>query len=139
MEARYTLQRAATGFSGPAAFSVGSTAPRTATETILVPLAAVEQFLQTLSGALLREGYEPRAPPSGGASPDVRIEMTHQTGALTLFTRSPGADFLPWATEFEGRTYTIESTAPAKAFEALRPYLKREVLDALAREAIGGR
>lgn len=138
MEARYTLRRAATGFSGPAAFSVGSTSPRTAAETILVPLDAVQQFLQTLAGALLREGYEPRPPPEGGASPDVRIEVRDQRGTLTLFTRSPGADFLPWAVEFEGRTYTIESTAPPKAFEALRPYLKREILDTLAREAIGG-
>jgi hypothetical protein len=139
MEARYALRREAAGFTGPATFAVGSNASRTAAENVRVPVEAVQQFLQTLTGALLREGYEPLSAPSGGASPDVRIGLTDQRGTLTLFTRSPGADFLPWGVEFEERTYTIESTVPANAFETLRPYLKREILDALAREAIGAR
>lgn len=136
MEARYALRREAGGFGGPVTFSVGSSSPRRATENILVPVDAVEQFLQILTGALLREGYDPLTPPAGGASPDIRIGLKHQKGTLTLLTRSPGPDSLPWAVEFDERTYTIESIVPPKAFAELRPYLKRDVLETMARDAI---
>ena len=136
MEARYTLRRDGSAFRGTATFSVGSKSDRPASQDVVVPIEAVERYLDGLAGALLREGYDPQKAPPGGAFPDVRIELRSASGTIPIFTQSPGAQFLPWAVEHEGRTYTIESTAPATAFAELQPYLKRDTLDRLATEAI---
>jgi hypothetical protein len=138
MEARYTLASQGEAFVGRAAFSVGSKQPRRADADVNVPLDAVDRFVRALSGARIREGYAPQQPPPGGAFPDVRIALQSRDGStVVLFTRSPGAQYLPWGVEFNGHTYTIESTAPAQAFAEFRPYLKREELDRLAQEAVG--
>jgi hypothetical protein len=137
MEARYTLKREGDRFTGSAIFSIGSKSPRTATREIVVPLEALERFLTQLTGALLDDGYEPKTAPPGGASPEVRIELQTNAMPVTIFTRSPGADYLPWGVESGGRQYTIVSTAPATAFAELRPYLHRNVLESLAQDAVG--
>jgi hypothetical protein len=131
IEARYTLRRGNSGFVGAATFSVGSSAPRKATANVLLPFDAVRQFLQPLAGLSIQDGYEPATPPPGGAFPDIRIELKTQTTTIALLTRSPGRDLLPWGVEFNGRTYTIESNVPPKAFAALQPHLRRDVLDGL--------
>jgi hypothetical protein len=138
MEARYALAAAADAFVGRAAFSVGSKQARRADAEVRVPRDAVDRFIGALTSALIREGYAPQQPPPGGAFPDVRIALKARNGStVALLTKSPGAQYLPWGVEFEERTYTIESTAPPAAFAELRPYLKREELDRLAREAVG--
>jgi hypothetical protein len=138
IEARYALTSRTDAFVGRARFSVGSKQPRHAETDVRVPLDAFDQFLGRLSNALLREGYAPQQPPPGGAFPDVRVAITPRAApTVILFTRSPGAQYLPWGVEAEGRTYTIESTAPAQAFAELRPYLKREELDRLTQAAVG--
>jgi hypothetical protein len=138
MEAQYALTRDGDAFVGRASFSVGSKQPRRAAVDVRVPLEAVDHFIQTLSSALVREGYAPQQPPPGGAFPDVRIALKAKDGSpVVLFTRSPGAQYLPWGVEFDGRTYTIESTAPPQAFAELRPYLHRDELDRLAQQAVG--
>jgi hypothetical protein len=131
IEARYSLTRGSSGFVGPATFSVGSSAPQKATANILVPYAAVRQFLEQLAGIPLKEGYRPTEPAPGGAFPDIRIEVKAAEKSMALITKSPGRELLPWGVEFTGRTYTIESNVPPKAFSTLQPYLKREVLDSL--------
>jgi hypothetical protein len=135
IEARYSLQRGSSGFVGQGIFAVGSVAPRRATANVLVPFDAMRDFLQAVSSLSIRPGYEPQTPQIGGAFPDVRIELKDRSRTIALFTRSPGAGFLPWGVELEGRDYTIESNAPPKAFEALHPYLKRDVLDRLTQAA----
>lgn len=131
IEARYALRRGTSGFVGRATFSVGSSTPRKATANILLPFDAVRQFLQPLAGLSIRDGYVPAEAPPGGAFPDIRIELKDQARTMTLVTRSPGRELLPWGVEFQGRSYTIESNVPPKAFAALQPYLKRDVLDRL--------
>ncbi len=138
MEARYALTAAADAFVGRATFSVGSKQARRADAEVRVPRDAVDRFVGALTSALIREGYAPQQPPPGGAFPDVRIALKARNGStVVLFTKSPGAQYLPWGIEFDERTYTIESTAPPVAFGELRPYLKREELDRLARAAVG--
>ena len=115
IEARYTLISQGDAFVGRATFSVGSKQPRRAEADVRVPLDAFDQFLRRLSSALLREGYAPQQPPPGGAFPDVRVAIKPRAApAVVLFTRSPGAQYLPWGVEFDERTYTIESTAPPR-------------------------
>jgi hypothetical protein len=135
IDARYELRRGSSGFVGPATFSVGSSAPRKAIANILLPFDAVRGFLQALAGLSIREGYDPITPPPGGAFPDVRIELKDQMRTVTIFTRSPGPNYMPWGVESDGRTYTIETNAPPKAFAALQPYLKHEVLESLTQAA----
>jgi hypothetical protein len=67
----------------------------------------------------------------------VRIELQTNAMTVTIFTRSPGADYLPWGVASGGAQYTIVSTAPAQAFAELRPFLQRDVLESLAQEAVG--
>lgn len=133
IEARYTLQRGASGFVGPALFSVGSSSSRKATANVRLPFPVVAEFLQMLKGLPLREGYQPVTPTPGGSFPDIRVELRGRSAATALITRSPGRDLLPWGIEFERQTYTIESNVPAKAFTTLQPYLHREVLESLTR------
>jgi hypothetical protein len=138
IEARYALTEDRDHFAGRAVFSVGSKQPRRAEAEVRVPREAVERFLQTVSAARIREGYAPQPPRPGGAFPDVQITLKSRGAAdIVLFTRSAGAQYLPWGVEFEGRTYTIESTAPPQGYGELRPFLKREELDRLAQSAVG--
>jgi hypothetical protein len=138
IEARYVLRSQTDAFVGRATFSVGSKQRQRAEADVRVPFDALDQFLRRLSSALLRQDYAPPQPPPGGAFPDVRVSITPRAAApVILFTRSPGPQYLPWGVEVDGRTYTIESTAPGQAFAELRTYLKREELDRLTQAAVG--
>jgi hypothetical protein len=136
--ATYDLERAGDQFNGTANFAVGgrSNNPLQATEAVELPQEAVQTFLQTLASAPLTEGaYQPHITHTDDY-PSIYIELELETGTVAYFTQSQGEAHVPWGAEFNGKSYVINSDAPAKALAALDPYLKREVLDQLKEEAL---
>ncbi|HXV98007.1 MAG TPA: hypothetical protein VEC93_06255, partial [Anaerolineae bacterium] len=136
--ATYDLERAGDHFAGTANFTVGGRGGNSlqATEAVELPPEAVQTFLQTLASAPLTEGaYQPNITHTDDY-PAIYIELELGTGTMTFFTQSQGEAHVPWGAEFNGKTYVINSDAPAKALAALEPYLKRDVLDQLKEQAL---
>lgn len=134
IEANYSLARSGEGFSGEAKFSVAGYSEQTeltASEAVAIPATATETFLKTLSSLTLKEGkYVPKIEHTDDY-PSISIELKLKTDAFRVFTKSQGEGHAPWGVEFKGKTYIVESDAPAKALTALEPYLKRDVLQKL--------
>jgi hypothetical protein len=136
--ATYELERAGDHFAGTANFTVGGRGgkPLQASEAVELPQEAVQTFLQTLASAPLMEGaYEPNITHTDDY-PSIYVELELETGPVAYFSQSQGEGHVPWGAEFNGKTYVINSDAPAKALAALEPYLKREVLDQLKEQAL---
>lgn len=131
LEAHYTLERGADGFSGEGNFSMGgySGDPVTAWEAITVPADVAQKFLQVLEDPNLpmKEGpYEPRIDHTDDY-PSVGIQIGLPGGEqVSFYSGSQGVDYVPWGLSYKGKTYTVDSALPAKAMYTLGPYLKRE-------------
>jgi hypothetical protein len=140
IEAHYTLERGADGFSGEGSFSLGgySGNPVSAREAITVPADVAQKFLQMLEEPNLpmKEGtYEPRIDHTDDY-PSLGIQIELPGGEqVAFFSGSQGVDNVPWGLSYEGKTYIVDSALPAKALYTLGPYLKQdEVLGRLEQQ-----
>ncbi len=136
LEAHYTLQRTAAGFSGKASFAAGGYGghPRRALREIEIPSEAAHTFLQMLSEAPIRAGrYEPTITHTDDY-PSIRIELETETERVVFFSESQGAGHVPWGVTLKGKTYVSRSDVPARALATLSPYLEREALERLEAE-----
>jgi hypothetical protein len=127
----YELHADANQLAGEATFSVRG---RTKTESIRIPLSAAQTFFRILGEATLEEReYVPRIMHTDDY-PSISVELDLGNETVTFFTQSQGESHVPWALKIKQKTYVIDSDVPARALEALDPYLKRDVLKLLLDE-----
>lgn len=126
--AQYELHPGANGFTGQATFSVSDLHK---TEGVQIPISAAKTFFRILGEASLEEReYVPRISHTDDY-PSLQIELALENETVAFFTQSQGDRHVPWAVKIKGKTYVINSDAPARALAALDPYLKRDVLKKL--------
>ncbi|HEY0070985.1 MAG TPA: hypothetical protein VGE04_13545 [Chloroflexia bacterium] len=142
LQALYSLERGADGFSGRADFSAGGyrADPITATETIAIPADVAQKFLEMLADPALpmKEGtYEPRIDHTDDY-PSLGILVELPGGEQVAFgSGSQGEGHVPWGLTYKGKTYIVDSALPSEALDTLRPYLKEEVLERLQQMVMG--
>ena len=136
---RITLRADGEKFTGPAFFSAGNgQRQKTAHDTVVIPRAAVQEFLSLLLKSPMRPGkYTPRIDYTDDY-PNLRIVVKQGKSAITFFTRSQGKDYIPWGAQYQGKISVVDSELPARALQQLRPYMKRPVLEKLIDDARKG-
>jgi hypothetical protein len=79
----------------------------------------------------VREGtYEPLITHTDDY-PFLVIGLTLPGGMeVRFYSKSQGANHVPWGLDYNGKTYIVESARPQEALSALRPYLREALLDA---------
>lgn len=110
--------------------------PRKATVDIEIPLAVAQAFFKDLAKSPLKEGeYRPKIFYSDDY-PSIRIELKINEDTVAFFTQSQGEGHVPWGVRFRGKTYVVDSDVPSKAYQALYPYLKRDILRNMVKEVV---
>ena len=133
IEAHYDLRRQNGAFSGKANFSVAYyyREKHTAVENIVIPEDMALSFLRTLAQSPTEYGYyEPRIEHTDDY-PSISIQIELEGESLKFYTESQGEDHVPWALDWKGSTFVINSDQPAKALALLEPYLKKDTLEKL--------
>lgn len=135
--AHYWLERNGNQFEGEAVFDAGAPSSiggfnpefRETIREVAIPLDTAQKFLQMLTEIPLEEGqYKPKIDHTDDY-PTIEFQIETENGLLRIFNESQ--DNQPWGASFAGRTFIINSDAPAKAFSALAPYLKKDTLKTL--------
>ena len=133
--AHIRLERVDDQFIGTAYYSVGgnrSNPVLSATETVTVPLSAVNDFMGTLASAQLETGPYIIPPTHTDDYPRVSLQIELGEERLTFYSDSQNADHAPWLltvnTSKQGNSkFVIHSGVPAQALNGLNAYLKRDV------------
>jgi hypothetical protein len=132
INARYSLDNSPSGLRGEGNFSSGYRAQSVAF-TVTVPPEVAAKFFSFLDDPTMsvREGtYEPLITHTDDY-PFLVIGLTLPGGVgVRFYSKSQGADHMPWGLDYNGKTYIIDSARPAEALSVLRPYLSEELLDA---------
>lgn len=130
-------------FAGGGAFVVrsGAQVVRRQNALFAIPPEAVRRFLAALSAvpvAAPAAGTEPLAEDSAAVMLQVDVDGTE----VKFLLASRGERMLPWQVTIRGagpeRRLVSDSDAVWRAFRALQPHLKRDVLEALRRGEDGG-
>jgi hypothetical protein len=133
VELQCTLTRTQTDFAGAGVGRAShqrmspplDSAERRIERRVQVPTDAAERFLRDLAAVPVADGpYQP------SRITDVRFHLafaiSSDAGPVRIFSDAPpfiDAGRVPWAVEYGGRQMVIDSAAPWKAFQPIRPYL----------------
>lgn len=136
--AEYHLRRDGKSLAGVGRFWVGPESSQLEDSAIVtIPIDQARKFLAELSSVSPRPGiYEPKLTHTDDY-PLLSISLATPAGTIRLYSSSQGPGHVPWAMEYGGKTFVIDSSAPDQALDRLRPFLKLEKLRRLAREADG--
>ena len=132
--AHYSLSQQASGFTGTGEFQatngVGADGMKhfntdlVLTRTITIPLPVVQDFLQSVTQLPVQEGkYNPDLHLSD-LYPVKNYQIATQDGLLTM--RSIAQDTTPWAIDFAGREFVVNSPLAPQAISKLAPYLQHK-------------
>jgi hypothetical protein len=135
VDAAYTLARGEDGdFAGTVRFAVGPE-PLTSVESVTIPAADAQAFLQKLATAPLKEGqYVPKIEHTDDY-PLRSITIQIGTRTISYYTQSQGEHNVPWGADILSTTYIVDSTIPSEALNALAPYMKEDSLKRLSEQA----
>ncbi|MDQ5825374.1 MAG: hypothetical protein M3441_14370 [Chloroflexota bacterium] len=132
INARYSLDNSPSGLIGEGNFSSGSRAQSVAF-TVAVPPEVAAKFFSFLDDPAMtvREGtYEPLITHTDDY-PFLVIGLTLPSGVeVRFYSKSQGADHVPWGLDYNGKTYIVDSARPQEALSALRPYLREKQSEA---------
>lgn len=132
INARYSLDNSPSGLIGEGNFSSGYGGESVAF-TVRVPPEVAVKFFSFLDDPdmSVREGtYEPLITHTDDY-PFLVIGLTLPSGVeVRFYSKSQGADHMPWGLDYDGKTYIIDSPRPQEALSALKPYLREALLDA---------
>lgn len=135
----YVLERRDDRFEGEGRFTAGQDWNRNireATRVIAVPLDVAEAFLGQLASIPVEERQYEVTYRHTDDYPFIQILADVGPGQIRFFTKAQGRHHTPWAVEFEGRTFVIDSEDASIALEMLTPYLQKEVLEDVERDAL---
>lgn len=135
--ASYRLERRASGeLKGKGTFSVGRRESRTRSVSVNIPAEAAARFLRAIAAAPLEDVAR---------VPDVRVlddyrhmelvlyvprvDFGRPGGTVTLFRPGNGDIDPPWTVSVGGERLWANTTHVERAFKALAPLLRREVLE----------
>jgi len=151
LSASYTLTSTTEGLAGEGEFDAKDfdLYATKAVTGVGIPESEVQRFVSLLDGVQAEGLIYDCASIARGLDhyPNLDIELHYNQSTVTFWSCSQdagfaadaiveGGDRTPWAVVIEGKTYTIKSDIPARAYAILNPYLKKDQFDSFVLDAI---
>jgi WD40 repeat protein len=134
-KAEFYLSRSAAGFEGSAVYyrnEAGISNPNQRVVPAETALAArlnqaeAQEFITRLVGSKVYEAEYEALITHTDDYPSLNFRLQTPDGALTFFSGSQGASYVPWGVLYKNRTFVINNSTPYAAFDALATALNRK-------------